>query len=161
MLSSTCSFILDLGMVLVRSSRRSASVDLPWSMGAMMQKFRTDSRRFKWRGSEPDAERDGEAGIRSGGGGARQAGTRKRAQVGVEVAQVRVDVGVRHLEEVDRGGPPDVVDLQVVVLLLVVIGFLVLRRTWLELSQEVDCVAHVLELVHSLVHHVVIARNDH
>ena len=40
MRSSTCSAISRWAMVPVSSSRRSARVDLPWSMCAMMQKLR-------------------------------------------------------------------------------------------------------------------------
>eukprot|EP00968_Pinguiococcus_pyrenoidosus_P009587 scaffold743_cov267-Pinguiococcus_pyrenoidosus.AAC.26 len=44
MLSSTCSFMSRSDTALVNSSSRSAKVDLPWSMCAMMQKFRMFSR---------------------------------------------------------------------------------------------------------------------
>lgn len=43
-LSRTCLFEPSLGMVFVRSSRRSASVDLPWSMCAMIEKLRVSNR---------------------------------------------------------------------------------------------------------------------
>src|SRR5689334_16246391 len=60
-LSRTCSFIFDLGTVPVSSSRRSASVDLPWSMCAMMQKLRTVSRRVM--GSEADSDGERQRGV--------------------------------------------------------------------------------------------------
>src|SRR5690242_4489926 len=121
MLSSTWSFIFDLGTVLVFSSSRSARVDFPWSMCAMMQKFRTVSRRFIVARSEADMEGDGQArfalGVEPRPRG-RMAWGLLGSEVGVEGRQVRVHVGVGHLEEVDREGPPDVIHFQVVVVVL-------------------------------------------
>src|SRR5678815_5307702 len=119
MLSSTCSFILPRGMVSVISSSRSASVDFPWSMCAMMQKFRTSERGIMG-GLEPGPVGEGEAGLLA------HVHTRfGRAEVGVERGQVGVHVGVHRGEEVRRDPPPDPVDLTVPVNLLVQRGLLV------------------------------------
>src|SRR6266849_3917694 len=112
MLSSTWSFILDLGTVWVRSSSRSASVDFPWSMCAMMQKFRTVSRLVTAE-SEADMHGDGEARptlsveVRRAAGAASGSGDRIEArlfgaEVDVEAGEMGVHERVRHLDQMER-----------------------------------------------------------
>src|SRR3989337_742011 len=95
MLSRTWSFILDLGIVCVTSRRRSARVDFPWSMWAMMQKLRTRSRGCMDSGLEVGAQRDREArpGLRCGR-------VVRGPEVGVKRHEMRVHVGIHHLEQV-------------------------------------------------------------
>src|SRR5436853_2823589 len=92
MLSRTCSFILPRGMVLVISSSRSASVDLPWSMCAMMQKFRTRERGII--SLEPSP-----AGHREAGRLAHVDGRFRRSKIGVEGGEMSVHVGIGHGEK--------------------------------------------------------------
>src|SRR3954454_20025096 len=90
MLSRTCSFILPRGIVLVISSRRSASVDLPWSMCAMMQKFRTSERGIMG-GLEKHPAGEGKARrLAHVDGGFRW------SEIGVEGGEMGVHVGVHH-----------------------------------------------------------------
>ena len=96
MLSSSCADISRGSTVPVTSSRRSDSVDLPWSICATMQKLRTGRRsmrveritapqqRFRSpRYSYPDGRNDGNR-RRSRGGGRSDASSRRRPGPGVD-----------------------------------------------------------------------------
>src|SRR4029077_2559613 len=108
MLSRTWSFIFPRGIVFVISSRRSARVDFPWSMCAMMQKFRTRERGIMSAGLEPGSEREGQAGrapqVHGGFG---------RTEVGFEAGEMGIHVGVHHGQEVCRDPEPDPADLAI------------------------------------------------
>src|SRR5262245_54209570 len=111
MASSTCSFMSFDEIVCVISSRRSASVDFPWSMWAMMQKLRVRSggmRLKSARSSCPsagaralEAEAEPRPDLGGAAGDALLRGVvvvveelRVRAEIGVELQQVRVHVGI-------------------------------------------------------------------
>src|SRR5690349_25120201 len=99
-------------------------------MCAMMQKLRTLSRRFMSWDSEPDAVGQGDARPRGSSG----IGT----HLGAPIREVGVDVGVGHLEEVDRDGPPDVVDLLVHVRVTVLDGLVVRRGARIRIADAID-----------------------
>src|SRR2546426_9089213 len=108
MLSRTWSFILPRGIVFVISSSRSASVDFPWSMCAMMQKFRTRERGVTGGRSESGPDGECDAGFLP-----RVPGRFGRTEIRLEGAQVSVDVRVDRREEMRGDAPPDPIDLSV------------------------------------------------
>src|SRR5512140_3040781 len=112
MLSRTCSFIFDFGTAPVSSSSRSASVDFPWSICAMMQKLRTRSREVDMR-SEAHAVGEGDRGLGGRDARSRPEETLLLSEVGVERGEMRIHVGIGHREEMDGDAPPDPADLPV------------------------------------------------